>query len=439
MPSSGEDLALRVVGLGKRYEVGELESYVALRDVIARTVSSPIKRMREGRQRSAPESDRTFWALRDVSFEVSHGEALGIIGRNGAGKSTLLKILSRITEPTEGEAVVFGRVGALLEVGTGFHPELTGRENVFLNGAILGMRRREIERNFNDIVDFAGVSRFIDTPVKRYSTGMRARLAFAVAAFLETDILVVDEVLAVGDTEFQKKCMGKMGDAARSGRTVLFVTHNMAAIEALCRRSIWLDGGRCVADGLTAEVVSQYLSTSFSARSERSWPHLDDAPGNDSVRLHRAVVRPESGSSADVIDVRTPVAIEIEYWNLRPGARLNLSLHIYNEQGVRVFNALPYLEHVWQGRPFPRGLYRDTCHIPADLLNDGLHTVELMVVENSHHVIFEIDDLLVFDVRDDAAGREGWYGSWEGAVRPQLAWETELLDRGVVGLEAAHD
>ncbi|SFT33871.1 lipopolysaccharide transport system ATP-binding protein [Geodermatophilus amargosae] len=431
MPSSGGSVALRVNGLGKRYELGERESYVALRDVISRAVKRPLVRSR--RRRAV--GDSVFWALRDVSFEVPHGEALAIVGRNGAGKSTLLKILTRITEPTEGEAVVAGRVGALLEVGTGFHPELTGRENVTLNGAILGMRRQEIQAKFDEIVDFAGVERFVDTPVKRYSSGMRARLAFAVAAFLETDILVVDEVLAVGDAEFQKKCMGKMGDAADGGRTVLFVSHNMTAVESLCKRAVWLDGGRVVADGPTPDVVGRYLSTSFSALSERSWPELESAPGNDAVRVRRAAVRPEYGSPSDPIDVRTPVALEFEYWNLRPNALLNLSVHIYNAQGVLVFNALPYLEKVWQGRPFPRGLYRDTCHIPGDLLNDGTYRVELMVVEGSR-AIYKQDEILVFEVRDDPHSRDGWFGSWEGAVRPQLSWETEqLVDENVtVGL-----
>ena len=432
-----QDLALSVRHLGKRYEVGERESYVALRDVLTRAARAPLARLRPARDSSSGKREQSFWALRDVSFDVAHGEALGIIGRNGAGKSTLLKILSRITEPTEGEALVRGRIGALLEVGTGFHPELTGRENIWLNGAILGMRRREMRSKYHDIVDFAGVQRFIDTPVKRYSTGMRARLAFAVAAFLETDILVVDEVLAVGDAEFQKKCMGKMGDAARSGRTVLFVSHNMTAVETLCRRSIWLDGGRCVADGPTADVVSRYLSTSFSALTERSWD-LAEAPGNDAVRLRYAAIRSENGSVTDVIDVRTPIAIEIEYWNLAAGARLNLSLLVYNEQGIMVFNALPYLERTWQGRPFPRGLFRDTCHIPPNLLNDGMHRIELMVVE-SDSVIYQIDDLLVFDVRDDPSSRQGWYGTWEGAVRPQLEWETERLHDGEVDVESLVD
>jgi lipopolysaccharide transport system ATP-binding protein len=439
MPSSERDLALHVSGLGKLYQLGERESYQALRDVISRRMSAPLRRLRGTPPDSTRQTDGVLWALRDVTFEVSPGEALGIIGRNGAGKSTLLKILSRITEPSEGEAIVYGRIGALLEVGTGFHPELTGKENVLLNGALLGMRRKEIRASLDDIVEFAGVQRFVDTPVKRYSTGMRARLAFAVAAFLQTDILIVDEVLAVGDAEFQKKCMGKMGDAAHSGRTVLFVSHNMAAVEKLCRRSIWLEGGRCVADGPSSDVVSRYLSTSFSALSDRSWPDLESAPGNDAVRLHRAVVHPEGGSPADAIDVQTPIAVEIEYWNLRPGALLNLSLHVYNEQGIKIFNVGPSLERVWQGRPFPRGLYRDTCHIPPNLLNDGMHRIELMVIEGRHYLIYQIDDLLVFDVRDVAASREGWFGSWEGAVRPQLAWRTEQLLEGDPTYEAAYD
>jgi lipopolysaccharide transport system ATP-binding protein len=373
-----------------------------------------------------------------VSFEVSYGEAIAVVGRNCAGKSTLLKILSRIVEPTEGQAAVAGRIGALLEVGTGFHPELTGRENVALNGAILGMRRREIQAKFDEIVDFAGVERFIDTPVKRYSSGMQARLAFAVAAFLDTDILVVDEVLAVGDAEFQKKCMGRMGDAARGGRTVLFVSHNMTAVEALCQRAVWLEGGRVMADGPTPEVVDRYVSTSFSVRCEQSWPDRESAPGNDAVRLRRATIRPEFGVPSDPIDVRTPLALEFEYWNLRAEAQLNLSLHVYNAQGLMVFNALPYLEKVWQGRPFPRGLYRDTCHIPGDLLNNGTYHIELMVVD-SNHVIYKHDEIVVFEVQDDPFSRDGWFGSWEGAVRPQLEWETEQLIDGVPARKSADD
>jgi len=426
------DVAIRAVELGKIYRLGERQPYRTLRDAVAAAATPARLRCRSRARRVTPDapasSDRDWiWALRDLSFELSEGEALGIIGRNGAGKSTLLKILSQITEPTTGEAVIVGRVGALLEVGTGFHPELTGRENIALNGAILGMRRTEIERRFDEIVTFAGVERFIDTPVKRYSSGMHARLAFAVAAHHEPDILIVDEVLAVGDAEFQKRCMGKMGQAARSGRTVLFVSHNMAAIESLCSRALWLDGGRCVADGAPAKVISDYLATSLSVLNDRLWAQPDLAPGNERVRLRRVRVRPEQGAPEDPILVTTPFLIEIEYWNMRAGAHLNLSLHVYNEQGVIVFNAVPTEETLWRGRPFPRGLFRDSCHVPAHLLNDGVHRIELLVVEDAARVIHRTDDILVFDVRDDGEGRSGWYGRWPGAVRPRLAWETECL------------
>ncbi len=432
------NVAIRAVELGKIYRIGERQSYGTIRDVIAAATRTRLRRLSQLR-RAAPTvepstDDEWIWALDGVSFELAEGEVVGIIGRNGAGKSTLLKILARITEPTKGHADIAGRIGALLEVGTGFHPELTGRENVALNGAILGMRRAEIDRKFDEIVAFAGVERFIDTPVKRYSTGMHARLAFAVAAHVEPDILIVDEVLAVGDAEFQKRCMGKMGHAASSGRTVLFVSHNMAAIESLCSRAIWLEGGRCVADGAPGEVISRYLATSFSALTERLWPDPDDAPGNDRVRIRSARVRPEGGSAQDPVYVTTDFVVEFEYWNLRAGARLNLSLHVYNEQGVKVFNALPMEERVWQGRPFPRGLFRDACHVPGNLLNDGLHRIEIMVVEDSAHLIHQMEDVLMFEVRDVGETREGWYGEWEGAVRPRLEWETTY--HGPVAAEA---
>jgi lipopolysaccharide transport system ATP-binding protein len=417
------DVAIRAVDLGKMYRVGERQPYRTLREVISGAVP-----WRRSRNVEPPAGDEWFWALSGVTFDLERSGALGIIGRNGAGKSTLLKILSRITEPSAGHAVIEGRVGSLLEVGTGFHPELTGRENVLLNGSVLGMSHADIRRNFDDIVTFAGVERFIDTPVKRFSTGMKARLAFAVAAHLEPDILIVDEVLAVGDAEFQKKCMGKMGDAARSGRTVLFVSHNMAAVESLCDRAIWLDEGKCVADGPPSEVISRYLTTSFSALTERVWPTPADAPGNERVRIRSARVRPQGGDPSDPIYVTTPFEVEFEYWNLREGARLNLSLHFYNEQGIMVFNALPMEEPVWQGRPLPRGLFRDVCHVPGHLLNNGVHRIELMVVEDAAHVIHRMQDVLMFEVRELGDTREGWYGEWEGAVRPRFEWETEHLE-----------
>ena len=250
------DFAIRVQGLGKRYRIGERERYRALRDTLSDAVTAPLRRLRSQPTKLV---DNTIWALRDVSVEVAPGEVLGVIGHNGAGKSTLLKILSRITEPTEGRAEVRGRVGSLLEVGTGFHPELTGRENIYLNGAILGMKRAEISRRFDEMVAFAGVERFIDTPVKRYSSGMYLRLAFAVAAHLEPEILLVDEVLAVGDAAFQKKCLGRMSEVAHEGRTVLFVSHNLPSIEKLCQRVIVVDGGRVVAQGDPVACIAEYL------------------------------------------------------------------------------------------------------------------------------------------------------------------------------------
>jgi len=257
---------ISVRNVSKQYRIGVREAYGSLRESLMNAARAPLRRLRNG----AP-AEESIWALQDVSFEVPPGEALGIIGRNGAGKSTLLKILSRITEPTSGRIDLYGRVGSLLEVGTGFHPELTGRENIFLNGAILGMHRQEIENKFDEIISFAEIEKFLDTPVKRYSSGMYMRLAFAVAAHLEPEILVVDEVLAVGDAQFQKKCLGKMGDVARAGRTVLFVSHNMMAVQSLCRRAIWLDGGRIVADDESGRVVANYLQHSFSSRAEQIW------------------------------------------------------------------------------------------------------------------------------------------------------------------------
>src|SRR5579864_5032075 len=259
---SSEPLVLRVACLSKSYRIGEREPYKALRDVAAGVFTAPLRRAK--RVKAEP-TDR-IWALAGVSFDVRQGEVLGLIGRNGAGKSTLLKILSRITEPTEGQVILRGRVGALLEVGTGFHPELTGRENVFLNGTILGMRRAEILRRFDEIVEFAGVARFLDTPVKRYSSGMQVRLAFAVAAHLEPEILLVDEVLAVGDAEFQRKCLDKMDAVGHTGRTVLFVSHNMQAVTRLCTRALLLEQGRLVFDGSADDAVDRYLQRAGGAR-----------------------------------------------------------------------------------------------------------------------------------------------------------------------------
>lgn len=410
--------------ISKQYRIGQREAYGTLRDTVASALSAPFRRL-SGNGRGTAE---TIWALRDVSFEVAAGEAVGIIGRNGAGKSTLLKILSRITEPTTGRIELYGRVGSLLEVGTGFHPELTGRENIYLNGAILGMQRAEIEKKFDEIVSFAEIEKFLDTPVKRYSSGMYMRLAFAVAAHLEPEILLVDEVLAVGDAQFQKKCLGKMGEVTREGRTVLFVSHNMMAIQSLCRRAMWLDGGRILENAESGQVVANYLQHSFSALAEQVWDNIETAPGNDKVRLRSARVRLKGGSPLDRITVHSHIDLEFEYWNLVPNTCLNLSLVLHNQEGTTVLNTGPINEPVWHGQPFPAGLFRSVCRIPGDFLNDTPYRVTLYVIKDQSSVVFVHEGILMFEVCDTTETRSGWYGKWPGVVRPNFDWTTELVE-----------
>lgn len=420
MTDHASELAVAVRRLSKAYTIAHAAARpTTLGEAIAGWVRNPLRRQQR----------ETFWALQDVSFEVKQGEVVGIIGRNGAGKSTLLKILSRITGPTAGEVVLYGPVGSLLEVGTGFHPELTGRENIYLNGSILGMSRGEIRQHFDAVVDFAEVEQFLDTPVKRYSSGMYVRLAFAVAAHLNPQILIVDEVLAVGDAAFQKKCLGKMSEVAdQEGRTVLFVSHNMTAVQTMCRRVMWLERGRVAAEGAPTDVVPRYLKTAFSPQRELKWDTPSMAPGNDKVRLRRVSIRPESGLPDRVIDTHTPLLVEFEYWNLAPDTCLNLSVVVMNEEGLPVFNTAPLDEPIWHGRPFPAGLFRSTVHIPGDLLNDGTHRVQLYIVEDQSVVLSRHDDLLVFDVLEPPGERQNWYGKWIGAVRPRMEWSTELLE-----------
>ena len=427
--SQTTDIAVSVHGLSKLYEIGERrQGYKTLRESLSSFFLGPN---RNGY--SKDQVPRTFWALKEVSFDVHRGEIIGIIGRNGAGKSTLLKILSRITEPTKGEVEITGRVGSLLEVGTGFHPELTGRENIFLNGAILGMKRAEIAARFDEIISFAGTEKFLDTPIKYYSSGMYTRLAFAIAAHLEPEILIVDEVLAVGDAEFQKKCLGKMGDVAKSGRTVLFVSHNMSAVQTLCARAVWLDEGQVQYDGNAASVISAYLSKFAQKASRGFWATLQDAPGNDMVRIHKISVRADHETTNDAmlskrLTVRMPLVIEFEYWNLCPNARINLSICVYNEENTLIFNSFPAGDSQWMGRAFPRGLFRSSCHIPPDLLNDGTYRVRLLVVRDQATIIFEMENAMNFELHDIRPEGLQWYGKILGAVRPALGWDTEILE-----------
>lgn len=428
MPTSsdfGNALAIRCEGIGKCYRIGLRPRYRTLRDTITEIGSAPFRRLLS-RQPTPESEERDLWALRDLSLEVRHGEVLGVIGRNGSGKSTLLKILSRITKPTEGQAEIRGRLGSLLEVGAGFHAELTGRENIFFNGAILGMKRREIERKFDEIVEFAECGRLLDTPVKHYSSGMYVRLAFAVAAHLETEILLVDEVLAVGDAAFQKKCLGKIGDAAGEGRTVLFVSHNMLAVDSLCTRAICLHEGRIVLEGPPDSVTSRYLQKWLPAFKEVFYGDIDTAPGNEMVRLHGARVRPLIGTSADELTVRTPFVVEFEYWKLTANASMDLSVEMYNEHGVIVFTTAKCGETT-----DPAGLMRSSFIVPGDLMNNGTYRVRLLIFLNGFGGSEEVDweDLLAFEIHDAASEIRGdYHGAWAGAVRPNLEWKTELLE-----------
>ena len=434
------DVAIRVSGLGKQYRIGtRQEPYKTFRDLLTDAALKPIRALRSiGRRRGeqASSSSDTVWALRDISFEVKPGEVVGIIGRNGAGKSTLLKILARITEPTEGIGEIHGRIGSLLEVGTGFHGELSGRENIYLSGAILGMRKAEIDRKFNEMVQFAEVEKFIDTPVKHYSSGMYLRLAFAVAAHLEPEILLIDEVLAVGDSAFQKKCLGKMNDVAAAGRTVLFVSHNLGAMVNLCPRAILLSQGRKVADGPSHDVVAQYVQSGVEFMSERVWESPENAPGNDTVRLHRVRVLSLGAATRDV-SIEEPVSVEIEFWNLRNDAELSSNIHLLDKMGVEVLSSANFRStsltlDEWSGRKYPAGLFRSTCTIPGHFLNEGLYSVNVLVLNRNRRIELLAREVISFDVHDTGAMRAEWMGGrWLGVIRPKLAWHTEQVSNAV--------
>jgi lipopolysaccharide transport system ATP-binding protein len=382
----------------------------SFRDIVSDTVDKVFAR--KGKKDNFAEKEE-FWALQNVNFSIDQGDRIGIVGHNGAGKSTLLKILSRITEPTTGQIKIDGRIASLLEVGTGFHPELTGRENIFLNGAILGMSKGEIKQSFDAIVDFAGVEKFLDTPVKRYSSGMYVRLGFAIAAHLNPEILIVDEVLAVGDTEFQKKCLGKMRDVSESGRTLLFVSHNLTAIQALCNKSFYFEKGRLIDQGDTTHIVTNYLSKVSHKSLEKHWDDIEHAPGNDQVRIKSFKVVPEFQDNLSHIDVRTPIDFRFEFWNMEEGANLNLSMHLYTFTGECIFNVGT------QSEAFGKGLVTGTCHIPGNFLNDGSYVVSMMIVKDTSTVLYNMEEALVFDI-EDYRENVTWYGKWPGYIRPQL-------------------
>lgn len=404
--------------VSKKYRINQ-DPYFTLRD----SISNFFSRVHRGDDSPAKE----FWALKDINLRISKGEIVGIIGNNGAGKSTLLKIISGITPPTEGEVRLRGSVTSMLEVGTGFNPELTGRENIYLNGAILGMSRREITKKFDTIVQFAGTKKFLDTPVKYYSTGMYTRLAFSVSVHLDSEILIVDEVLSVGDIEFQKKCFEKMEYIGKQGKTILLVSHSMQAVSNLCERIILLKEGTLVEDGPAQEVIGKYTGTSSIAAAHVQWDSTGDAPGNESVRLVEVSVKNHKGLVAKTHDIDKKISIEIVYAALEDGLFLVPSLQILNEQGVGVFSSND-TELEWNTTPRKKKRYTSTVEIPGNLLSDGQYFVRVVIatfVPYQKHVnIFDVVGFSVTDRSGPHTARGNYKGAIPGIVRPRLLWKT---------------
>lgn len=415
------DVAIQVENLSKQYRLGEVGTGTISHDLNrwwarVRGKEDPFATVGEANDRTAKGNSDYVWSLRDINFAVKQGEVLGIIGRNGAGKSTLLKILSKITAPTTGQIKIKGRIASLLEVGTGFHPELTGRENVFLNGAILGMSKREIKRKFDEIVDFSGVERYIDTPVKRYSSGMYVRLAFAVAAFLEPEILIVDEVLAVGDAEFQKKCIGRMKDVSvNEGRTVLFVSHNMAAVKQMCTKGLVLRYGQTVFDGSELEAVNFYqnsndLSSRFTHKGD-----LFSAPGNENIRIQKFDVLPIQGES---LSVSSGIRFQIEFYNGVPNINLDVTFELQNADDVPVFHhgALITTE-----KDSARGIYKVSGELPANLLNAGTYKFKVIFGQDQRYALFQMEDIVQFEILNETFGNNS--NILPGIIRPQIKYQ----------------
>lgn len=436
-------LAVKVENLNKLYRIGvATESSDSIAGALSNFIRSPLSNLKKYRSlydfgdvdfdaiRGGEDTlgEDLLWAVRNMTFDVPRGQVLGIIGHNGAGKSTLLKILSRITAPTHGRVELHGRLSSLLEVGTGFHQELTGRENVYLNGTILGMRKREVDREFDEIVAFSGVERFLDTPVKRYSSGMKVRLAFAVAAHLRPEILIIDEVLSVGDAEFQRKCMGKMEAIGEEGRTILFVSHNMPAVTRLCDRVLMVDQGSIMMDGTPHDVVSGYLSSGKGKAPEANWPDPTSAPGGDIARLRSVSVRNENGNVSDSIDIRRPVNVQIEFDCLKEGHVLIPAFSLWNDEGFQLFSAMD-LDPQWRGKVRPPGHYVCQAVIPGNFLAEGTMAINTALWEWEPHrrLEYQQKDAVAFQVIDNLEGdsaRGDYIGNIAGAVRPLLEWQT---------------
>jgi lipopolysaccharide transport system ATP-binding protein len=417
---------IKVEQLSKRYRIGGLDAgYTTFREMLAGAMVKPLKRLR----RSYKPTVETIWALRDVNFDIEPGEVVGLIGHNGAGKSTLLKVLSRITVPTTGRTAVYGRIGSLLEVGTGFHPDLTGRENIYLNGTILGIRRAEIARKFDEIVAFSGIEQFIDTPVKWYSSGMYLRLAFSVAVHLDTEVLIMDEVLAVGDVSFQLKCLDKMQEIKNQGRTLLFVSHSMAAVTRLCQRAILLEKGCLKDDGPAHQIVNDYLGQSWKVTASRQWANLSEAPGNEVARLLQVRMCDVSGQLVESFNIRSPVGIELTYEVLQPNHWLVPKVELFNEEGVQLFSTHDVGTR-WRNRARPAGRYISTAWIPGNLLSEGNMVAHASLVSHtpSNIVHAYVPRAVAFQVVDNQSkdsARGDYVGPIPGVMRPLLDWTTE--------------
>jgi homopolymeric O-antigen transport system ATP-binding protein len=412
-----DEVVIGVEDLGKRYRLGTYsnERYIALRDVLTERAKKLFRR--DGRTEQGDAMREEFWALKDVSFEIKQGEVVGIIGRNGAGKSTLLKVLSRITDPTEGRVRIKGRVASLLEVGTGFHPELTGRENIFLNGAILGMTRSEIRKKFDEIVAFAETERFLDTPVKRYSSGMYVRLAFAVAAHLEPEILVIDEVLAVGDAAFQKKCLGKMQDVAHGGRTVLFVSHNMGAVNDLCSRCFLLECGQIVAEGGTESVTRKYLTHAAAPIDKITF-----APASKEAFFEELGLYDDEEILQTSFDVRKPISILMRFTLKQSNPGLHVSFAVFNERGDRIFyHSNSYADQ--SALVEEVGTHEVVAKIPGNFLIPGSYSINVALHRPNVQIFDLREHVLCFDVEDTGSGRYDFAGVDLGCVLADVKWE----------------
>ena len=413
-----KNIVIKAENISKQYRLGQVGTGTISHDLNRfwhkiRGKEDPYLKIGETNDRATKGDSDYVWSLRDINFEIEQGDAVGIIGRNGAGKSTLLKLLSRVTKPTTGNIYTKGRIASLLEVGTGFHPEMTGRENIFLNGAILGMTRKEITRKFDEIVDFSGVERYIDTPVKRYSSGMYVRLAFAVAAHLESEILIVDEVLAVGDAEFQKKCLGKMGDVSKGeGRTVLFVSHNMAAVKELCNQGILLNQGKIEYIGTATESVIEYQKGRNSNDSYFYEGSIENAIGNENIRIKEFSVKPLSG---DYISIESGAKVKLIFYNNRPNINLDATFELRSTDEVVVFHTGSL---IYRNLDSKIGLHEVTFDLPPHLLNAGNYYFKIIFGENQRYILFENDNLVSFSVENKAIGSNA--NVLPGIIRPDL-------------------